>query len=201
MSENRKLDKYQQEHLAPDWGQKHSNPIITLQRENDIIQMLLEGKDSNEISRYIIQKYSIKKSTSKVFIYNAREKIKKRNEYELNTLINLHIHRYEKVYEELRELKANGIAISALQAKEKLLGFHREGFHLKVSQGEISAIQLQTVDSEYDVMKLDKGERTRFDELLAKCVTKKAISKEGRDERRVERKERQQKEWNSKLTT
>jgi len=145
------------------------NNILTLQRQNDIIAMLLEGKESEEIKTYIVNKYHVQPISASSYLSEARKLIKERKNYEVDNLITLHLARYEKIYELLYGLKAFGSATKVLQAKEKIMGFHREGFHMKVSQGEITAIQLQQVNDEYDVMRLDEEKRNRMNVLLKKA--------------------------------
>lgn len=145
------------------------NKIISLQRDNDIIAMLLNGETTEDISKYICQKYRINKGSAKTYISECRQEIKKRKWFEVNNLVSLHIHRYEQHYKELIEIGAEGYAINALRAKEKLLGFHKEGFHMKVTQGEVQSIHQRTIDSEYDFGKLDKKETLRLEALLEKA--------------------------------
>jgi hypothetical protein len=156
-------------------SQRRVNAIIALQRENDIIAMLLDGKESREISKWLINRYSIAQGTANIYIGHARDIIKKRKAYEVNNLVSLHIYRYEELFKLLKEIGADHLAIRALAQKEKLLGFHREGFHMKVTSGEITSIQLQTVDSDYNVKKLTQDKQDRLTELLNKA------KRDGRD--------------------
>jgi hypothetical protein len=147
-----------------------ANKILVMQRNNDIISMLLDGKDpKKEIAPYIINKYNVNHASVKVLLSEARGIIKERNAYQLQNLISLHISRYETIYNELFNLSMFGDACNVLEAKEKLLGFHKEGFHMKVSQGEISQVQLQTVDSDYNISKLEVGKQERLNFLLNKA--------------------------------
>lgn len=155
--------------LAPDAQHEKVNKILTLQRQNDIIQLLLEGRERQEIVKYISSKYNVKANTIAGYITDANNIIKQRSNNEVNNLISLHVQRYEIIYAGLYEINAYGLAMSSLRAKEKLLGFHKEGFHMRVSSGEISSIQLQSVNSEYDVMKLDRQKRDRMSALLNKA--------------------------------
>lgn len=148
---------------------KRANSIIALQRQNDIIAMLLDGKDSKEISKHLISRYSLTQGTANFYIDEARGIIKKRRKHETNSLVSLHLHRYEFLYKCLREIGAEHIAMKVLAAKEKLMGFHREGFHMKVTQGEITSVQLQSVDSDYDVKKLSPEKSERLTVLLNKA--------------------------------
>ncbi len=149
-----------------------NNPIYSLQKKNDIIAMLLEGKEAREIKEYVVKKYKLTHGSAGVAIQKARDEIKKREHFEIQNVINLHLSRYEKIYEKLREMKAQIYAMEALKAKEKLLQFHREGFHMKVTKGEIQAIHLEHVSDEYDIEgKLSKEEKERLKELLKKAET------------------------------
>lgn len=150
---------------------KQVSRILSMNRENDIIAMLLDGKRQKDIVTYVVNKYHVEAGyVIHSLIPQARKIIKERNKYELSTMLSLHIARYEYIYEKLYEMGAMTIAMRALVSKEKLLGFHREGFHLRVTEGEISSISLQEINTEYDVMRLSKERRDRMTELVNKMA-------------------------------
>lgn len=153
----------------PDFKSGRLNKILSLQRQNDIIQLLLEGKDRVEINNYIVSKYRIRQSTAIQYISEASVAIKNRSHSEVNNIISLHVQRYEGIYALLYEIRSYGLSMRALRQKEKLLGFHKEGFHMRVNSGVISSVQLQTVQGEYDVMKLSKEKQNRMTNLLNKA--------------------------------
>lgn len=140
--------------------------ILALQRQNDIITLLLEGKDTKTIVKYIVNKYQLKAQSVSVYLVNAREEIKLRMNYELKTLVPLHISRYEYVYEKLYEMGSQAIAMGALRAKEKLMQFHKEGFHLRVTQGQLSQVSTMHIANEYDHMRMPEAKRKRMQELM-----------------------------------
>jgi hypothetical protein len=149
------------------------NYIMNLQRQNDIIAMLLEGKEVKDIRAYIVKRYNITVGTTNIVIHKASQEIKNREAWELDNLISIHIERYDDIYKKLYELGAYGNATNALRAKEKLMGFHREGFHMKVTEGEIQQLRLKNVDNEYSVEKLPVEKKNRLQELLDKAKDKK----------------------------
>lgn len=145
-----------------------NNKIIIMQRTNDIISMLLEGRETKEIIPYIASKYRLTPLTARKEINEARGEIKKRHAFQVDSLISIHILRYEYIYKELYSLGMYGDAASVLEAKEKLLGFHREGFHMKINHGHIQQVSLMNVSNEYNINKLEDKKRERFDYLLNK---------------------------------
>ncbi len=142
--------------------------------------MLLEGKNVKaDIIPYITKKYKLTVGTCNGYITQARKIIKKRLQHEVNALVSLHIERYEIIYEGLYKVGAFGIAMNALKAKEKLMGFHKEGFHMKITQGEISSFNIQSnAEGEYDPSKLEPEKRDRLSLLISK------IKKDGLDKNR-----------------
>lgn len=146
--------------------------ILALQRQNDVIQLLLEGKERKEILQYIGSKYRLTLKTSQACVTDAANILKERSNFEVNNMISLHIQRYEAIYALLYQIKSYGMAMSALRAKEKILGFHKDGFHMRVNSGTISSVQLQTVQGEYDVMRLTKEKQNRMTELMQKAKRK-----------------------------
>lgn len=165
----KKKKKVCQPYLKPDHKHGKLNKILTLQRDNDIIAMLLDGLETKEIIKYLRNKYGLKHSSANVLISLRRQDIKKRKEFELDNLISIHIHRYEYIYKELLKIGAEGIAMNALKAKEKLMGFHKEGFHMKVNQGQIHQIRTTRVNDEYNLDQLDEKKRQRLEQLLLKA--------------------------------
>ncbi len=156
----------------PDDFKTRLNKILLLQRENDIISMLLEGKETKDIRSYLLNKYEITQGTANFLITAASSKIKKRENWEVDNLVAIHIERYDIIYNMLYDLGAYGNATNALKAKEKLMGFHREGFHMKVTQGEIQQLSLKHVANEYDLTKLPVEKQTRIEELFNKVKRK-----------------------------
>jgi hypothetical protein len=165
------MGKQKLRHLNPKQQQEQLNKILTLQRQNDIIAMLLDGKGTKEVCEYIAHKYGVSPVTvQNVYISRAREAIRQRKNYEVKELIMIHLARYEDIYHKLVMMKAQGLAMRALQAKEKLLGFHKEGFHMRVSKGQITSYQTSSVSAQYDpIRKLSPEKLARFNELLTKC--------------------------------
>lgn len=145
------------------------NKLMIIQRNNDIIAMLLDGKSTKDIKTYLVNKYRIPATRTNVYIADARRIIKERQNYEIDNLINLHIDRYELIYTGFNALQAWSNAMQALKAKEKLMGFHRAGFHMKVTQGEISQLQIHHLDDEYNVDKLTPRQRDRMQALIDKA--------------------------------
>lgn len=153
-----------------DRGKKRYLVIQTIQRQNDIITLLLEGKDTQkEILPYICKKYGITSKTGNFYIQDAKNIIKARKNSEVQTLLSIHIQRYEQIYKELYDIRAFGIALSVLKAKEKLLGFHKEGFHMRVSSGQLTTVSLVSVENEYDLNKLSNDQRERLSQLIMKA--------------------------------
>lgn len=158
--------------LLSDVQQGRLNKIMTLQRQNDIIAMLLEGRDTKEIKTYLINKYRVSPNTANFYVSQGRDLIKKRKNYEIENLLSMHIERYEDIYTKLLDLGAYSMAANALKAKEKLLHFHRPGFHMKVTQGQIQQLSLRNVSDEYDLSKLPENKKQRFDQLVQKTKMK-----------------------------
>jgi hypothetical protein len=158
-----------QKSLSPN-PQKQLNKILALQKQNDMIAMLLDGKSTKEISDYIVHKYRTTPLYAANQISEARRIIKERKGFEAKELVLLHIARYEYIYNKLVEMKANGMAMKALQQKEKLMGFHKDGFHMRISKGQITSYQNSSVSAQYDpIRKLTPEKMARFEELMNKC--------------------------------
>ncbi len=161
---------------APKSTEERVNHILAIQRQNDIIALLIEGKEDKEIALYIANKYRILFLTAKQYISGARAEIRSRTALELNTLLALHIQRYENIYERLYTIGAYAVAMMAMRAKEKLMQFHKENFHMRVTSGEIAMVGTIHVQNEYDYMKIGEKSVKRLKFLLDKTKEKKKIA-------------------------
>jgi hypothetical protein len=149
--------------------------VLSYQRNNDIVKMLLAGRDKQDIIDFISMKYHVTLQTADRYIKEAGEEIKSRKRYELADMIAIHVARCEYIYTKLYELGAWFDAGLALKHKEKLLGFHREGFQMKVTQGEIHQVQSGVVQDDYDIKKLKPEQQERFNQLIEKAKSLSAL--------------------------
>jgi len=147
--------------------------IKSMQRQNDIVKMLLDGEPKINIAKYIAAKYDYLLRNVYKYIDQAIEEVKKRKDYEIENLIDLHIMRYERIYASANSLELFALAMNALKAKERLLGFHRQGFHMKVTKGEIQQIQQMNVKDEYDFNKLSPEKKLKLEYYLDKVYNHK----------------------------
>lgn len=156
----------------------HANKVLQVQRQNDAVAMLLDGLQSREVVQYLASKYKLKPGRAARILVEAKEIIKLRLKLEVNSLITLHLLRYEELYALLKELGAEIAAMEALRHKEVLLGFHRTGFHMRVSAGQVQQVFQSNVQSEYDLTKLTNDDRVKFDQLIHKARPQKLIEQE-----------------------
>lgn len=151
---------------------EQANKIIVLQRQTDIIKMLLDGKDSREIRDYVCDKYKVLPMVASQYLTQARKEIKKYRERQVDNVLSIHIQRYEEVYSKLYEINAYSLAMSALQAKEKLLGMHKQDFRLQVNNIDATAViggPNAHSGMSYELDRLGKRDRLRLQLLLDKC--------------------------------
>lgn len=153
--------------VKPDNLELNITKVRTMQCQNDIIEMLLAGIPSKEIYTQICAKYRHKKRTVGTYISTCRKIIRERKNFEVDTIVSLHIQRYEEIYARLHAIKSFTHAMNALKAKEVLLGMHKDGFHMRVNQGEINAVFLQNVSADYKELTGDR--KLRFEALLNKA--------------------------------
>lgn len=151
---------------------KRNNHLVIAQRTNDIIQMVLDGKSSKEITKIISDKFDIIPASAYNLIVAANKEIMSRKQYELDDLINSHVDRYEEIYAKLTEIKAFSIAMTALKQKEKLIGLHKNGTHMRVVGGNISSVSILGTRTYYDPKRLTEKQQERLEHLLGKVDVK-----------------------------
>jgi hypothetical protein len=151
-------------------GKIAARKLMSLHMHNDAVAMLLDGKSTTEIVKYIQHKYDQKnKQTVLVLVTEVKAAIKERAGFEVENMVLMHLARYEEIYTQCMNMRLLGMAQQALKAKEKLLGFHREGFHMRVSQGQMTQIQMRHVGNEFDLKKLQPERRERLTYFLQKA--------------------------------
>lgn len=151
---------------------ERSNRILVAQRLNDVIGMLLDGRGKNEIVTFVRDKYSLSDKAIEAVLIEAHKEINNRKQWELDDLITLHVDRYELIFSKLTELKADNVALDAMKAKEKLLGLHKQGSHVRVVGGQISTVDFVGNKTYYEPSRLSKEQQVRLEELLEKVDSK-----------------------------
>lgn len=149
-----------------------ANKIIVLQRQSDILKMLLDGKSSKEIRDYVCDKYRVLPMVASQYLTQARKEVKKYRDRQVDNVLSIHIQRYEEVYSKLYEINAYSLAMNALQAKEKLLGMHKQDFRLQVNNIDATTViggPNANSGMNYDFNRLEKKDRLKLQLLLDKC--------------------------------
>lgn len=147
---------------------KHLYKVRSLQMQNDAIAMILDGKE--DVVKVISDKYNITLPNASNIVDKARRQITSRKDYEVDSIIELHLGRYEEIYAKLVEMRFHGIAATALKAKEKILQFHKNSTHMKVTNNTINQISVYDVKHDYDIDRLEPQQRDRFKELLDRAM-------------------------------
>lgn len=88
------------DHNLKVWRDKDAQfvKVMSLMRVNDTISLILEGKTRQEIVDYLINKYGISHNTVNVYIAKANNQIKARKQWELDSMIDVHVARYEHLW-------------------------------------------------------------------------------------------------------
>lgn len=141
---------------------------------NDIIALLLDGQSTTRINKYLVDKYGCTKKVAYTRIWEVRDIIRERKNFEVHNMINIHLARYERIYTETMELRMVGIAMQALQSKERLTGLHRDDFHMRISNGQTSEVQVKHIVNEYDLNKLEGDKADRFNFLIDKIEKRRS---------------------------
>lgn len=144
--------------------------VRSIKMENDAIAMILDGKGKEVVEILIADKYSISPKVAQETYRRAQDQISSRKDYEIDSIVELHLGRYEEIYSQFIELRSFSNAASVLKAKEKLLQFHKHSTHMKVTNNNISEISIVSTKSDYDTSKLTPEKKERFKLLLDKAT-------------------------------
>lgn len=142
--------------------------IVHLHIQNDIIAMLMDGKKETDVRKYLQTKYGISDLTAQLRFQEGISQLNRRKDWELDNIINLHLNRYEELYELLLVIDSVKDAAGCLRAKEKLLQFHKQNTHLKVINNIITQVTVRDQVDTFDVEKLNDEERDRLEFLTNK---------------------------------
>lgn len=140
-----------------------------LQLSKTVRDMILEGSPRSEIFEKIKTDYELKTDHEATLAYDLAVKhyqTRALSSVDLQGTINLHIGLYEKIYQYFNEIDNKPLKTRVLQAKEKLLGFHRENTIFEVNQDNVTIVENQ---ERYNYGKLSKDETKRLSDLLKKA--------------------------------
>ena len=165
---------------------KQDNPNYnTCLRDQDKIDKVLawykSGAKTREVKKKLEEQYSIKRPQALEQISgDAKKKLAIEFEEEKNNLIDLHILRYNRIYEDKIDIDPNTVAphirdivlgesyetaLNALIQKEKLLGFHTKNFKLEVNNFFTKKKTLEA--PQFDFTTLSFKEKKELRELLS----------------------------------
>lgn len=137
------------------------------QRRLDIVQMLVDGHTHTQIKESIAKAYGISEFTVRDDIEKATEILKSYRDHVIEATVNLHLQRYEDLYNITQEFDMDAVALKVLQKKEILMGFHKDGIKIHIdNRMEIEETESVKV---FDIDKLGTEKRERMEQLLNKC--------------------------------
>jgi len=143
---------------------KRSNKIAAMNRKKDIFDMMLKGSSDYKIKGMLMEKHLLSIESSRVELINARKELDKKKEFTVENIIDVHIPRYESMYEDLMDLGADNTAINVLKQKEKFLGMNQEHLTFNVFSGGDDS----DIDKNYEINNLTPDEQGRFSSLMSK---------------------------------
>jgi hypothetical protein len=140
-----------------------------LHQQNDCIAMMLEGRKTDEIKKFLAEKYNLDHQAILNRYNDSLIQLQRRKDWEVDNIINLHLNRYEELYAVFIQLDAIKDAAACLRAKEKLMQFHKQGTHLKVVNSIITQVTTREVENMFDLTRLDVVEQDRLESLVDKA--------------------------------
>lgn len=153
---------------VPDGGPIENRPKpLVVKRRYEILERLLAGQATNDIYKDIILTYNIHHREVDNDFKIVREQIRQSITEEKENIINLHIIRYEELYQELMNMSLHATAMKVLENKEKLIGLHSGDINIQVNNVENTAV-VKSVET-FNYQNLNKQEQERLNLLLSKC--------------------------------
>jgi hypothetical protein len=94
-------------------------------RQNDVKEMLLQGRSTTYIIAYVMNQYKIGRSSVERDITIVYRELRQYFERAKDDIISEHIGRYDRIFEQCMELGNYRDALKALRQKEELLKYHK----------------------------------------------------------------------------
>lgn len=135
-------------------------------RRREVMKMLVNGSTWEEIRSTISEQYGISRANVQKDMAKVKKKLYEYRDLIMHRVVNLHIIRYEELYKIFKMMDRDDLALSALNYKESLLGFHKPNTSVQVDN---TMIEEEIEESKYDINKLDEGKQKRLKELAKKC--------------------------------
>ena len=95
-------------------------------RRKDVLEMMVLGKSNSHIISWCATNYGVGRSTVENDIIACHKDMKRLSDEDKESTINLHVNRYELIFERALELSDFRDGLAALAAKEKLMRLHQE---------------------------------------------------------------------------
>lgn len=107
------------------------------QRRSLVLQRMIEGRRVSEFMDEVLSKFNTSEKTVKNDWWVIKQELKKQRNEIVNYLVDSHIDKYEFLYRIFtEELGDDGLALKALEQKEKLLGFFKDVLRFDVEKNE-----------------------------------------------------------------
>jgi len=143
--------------------QKKLNDDVIL----DIMDKKIRGYTMNEMFSWFNEQYPKQsKENFKSYYNHAIRRIVHVASELTENVINQHIHLYEKIYGDFREVNNVDGMMRTLNAKEKLMGFHSNVYQFSVN----NILGEKEEELRFDFSKLSSKDQKRISELLQKAV-------------------------------
>lgn len=146
----------------------------------EVVGLMKQRIHTEEIYKYLLDKYNFTSSTSTSIITDANSLIRKEFELEKEYLLDIHLVRYENIYHNNINPNLDHVqpgyrkavlceyhitALETLFQKEKLLGIHTKKFKLHINSNP----NKQQINSDFDMNLLHSNEQIELLSLLNKA--------------------------------
>lgn len=171
------------------YGGREFNSEIATERTNEVVDLIRNLRmEPSEIVKYLMKHHGVSEQSAKALIGDANLFIRKSFEIERDSIFELHLTRYEQIWEtninpdvshvppkyRLATLcHHKTIAMDSLLQKENLLGVHTKEFKARMAASSFRG----TKESEFDMSKLELHEQLELLEILRKAKIKIEIIK------------------------
>lgn len=132
-------------------------------RQQDIEEMLLQGKSTSYIITYMRNTYHVARSTTEKDLTIVYRELRKYFEKAKDDIIAEHIAKYDRIFEQCISLADYKDALKAMRQKEELLKFHRNEPLIAIQN---NTLNLENVSDEQllkaidELKKIDNGNRS-----------------------------------------
>lgn len=128
-----------------------------MHRRQDVLDMMLNGKSRQHIMGFISSKYGVRTACIDLDIAACKQEMKKFSDEQMQEALQLHVNRYDRIYDDCISVGNTRDALAALKQKETLIGLHRQEPMVQVNTLNLSHVPTDELQKIKTILNKNNG--------------------------------------------